>query len=60
MMFEVIRPAATGVYSNFLEDEGEDAPRGVPSSTLRPARRGQAGHDPTNVFHRNQNIRPAN
>ena len=25
MMFEVIRPAATGVYSNFLEDEGEDA-----------------------------------
>ena len=46
MMFEVIRPAATGVYSNFLEDEGEDGIREAYPVDLRPARRGQANPRP--------------
>jgi FAD/FMN-containing dehydrogenase len=59
-LFEVLRPMSSGVYVNFLEDEGEERvrdayPHGAHERLALVKRR----YDPKNVFHRNQNIRPA-
>jgi FAD/FMN-containing dehydrogenase len=55
-----LRPAATGVYSNFLEDEGDDRIReAYPEATYQRLADVKRRYDPQNVFHRNQNIRPA-
>jgi FAD/FMN-containing dehydrogenase len=58
--FEAIRPAADGVYVNFLEDEGEarihDA---YPAATFARLASVKATWDPENVFHLNQNVPPA-
>jgi FAD/FMN-containing dehydrogenase len=58
--FAALQPAATGVYSNFLEDEGEGRIRDAyPEATYARLADVKRRYDPSNVFHRNQNIRPA-
>ncbi|HUF07283.1 MAG TPA: BBE domain-containing protein [Candidatus Binatia bacterium] len=53
------QPKATGVYANFLEDEGDARiraayPAGAYERLIEIKRR----YDPANLLHRNQNIRP--
>jgi FAD/FMN-containing dehydrogenase len=58
--YEALRPRATGVYSNFLEAEGEDRIReAYPEATYRRLAEVKRHYDPTNLFRLNQNIRPA-
>ena len=55
-----LAPIATGVYSNFLEDEGEARIReAYPAGTYDRLVAAKRRYDPDNVFHLNQNIRPA-
>jgi FAD/FMN-containing dehydrogenase len=57
--FEALRPRATGVYSNFLEAEGEARIRDAyPEATYRRLADVKRRYDPTNLFRLNQNIRP--
>ena len=59
-LFAALEPKARGVYVNFLEDEGESRIRDAyPPTTYERLARVKRRHDPANVFHRNQNIRPA-
>ena len=58
--YEELRPRATGVYSNFLEVEGEDRIReAYPAPTYRRLAEVKRRYDPTNLFRLNQNIAPA-
>jgi FAD/FMN-containing dehydrogenase len=58
-LFAALEPKATGVYANFLEDEGDTRIRvAYPRDTYDRLARIKRRYDPTNVFHRNQNIRP--
>jgi len=58
--YEALRPQATGVYSNFLEVEGEDRVReAYPDVTYRRLAEIKRRYDPTNLFRLNQNIAPA-
>jgi FAD/FMN-containing dehydrogenase len=58
--YEELRPRAIGVYSNFLEAEGEDRIReAYPEATYRRLADVKRRYDPTNLFRRNQNIAPA-
>jgi FAD/FMN-containing dehydrogenase len=58
-LFAALEPAASGVYANFLEDEGEARVReAYPPATYERLSRVKRRYDPANVFHRNQNIRP--
>jgi FAD/FMN-containing dehydrogenase len=58
--FEALRPGARGVYSNFLEAEGEERiHEAYPDLTYRRLADVKRRYDPTNLFHRNQNIAPA-
>lgn len=59
-VFRAFASRATGVYANFLGDEGEDRirsayPHGAYESLAAIKRR----HDPHNLFRLNQNVRPA-
>jgi FAD/FMN-containing dehydrogenase len=59
-LFAVLEARSSGVYVNFLENEGDDRiraayPHGAFERLLAIKRR----HDPWNAFHLNQNIRPA-
>jgi FAD/FMN-containing dehydrogenase len=57
--FGELEPAATGVYVNFLESEGEGRIRqAYPKATYRRLADLKARWDPENLFSRNQNIRP--
>ena len=57
--FAAIAPKASGVYSNFLGDEGEDRVReAYPAATYERLIDVKRRYDPTNLFRRNQNIRP--
>ena len=59
-LFRALEPGATGVYANFLENEGDDRIRlAYPAATLQRLSAVKRRYDPKNVFHRNQNIRPA-
>ncbi|HSK93647.1 MAG TPA: FAD-binding oxidoreductase [Candidatus Angelobacter sp.] len=58
-LFAQLEPRSTGVYVNFLEDEGDARVRAAyPASTHDRLVAVKRRYDPTNVFHRNQNIRP--
>jgi FAD/FMN-containing dehydrogenase len=58
--FEALRPGATGVYSNFLEVEGETRiHEAYPQATYRRLADVKRRYDPTNLFRLNQNIAPA-
>ena len=55
-----LREGAPGVYVNFLGDEGPARVReAYPGTTWERLTRIKAQYDPTNLFHRNQNIPPA-
>ncbi len=55
-----IRQSDHGVYANFLGDEGEARVRAAyPGATGERLAAIKAQYDPTNLFHLNQNIRPA-
>jgi FAD/FMN-containing dehydrogenase len=59
-LFAVLEPMGTGVYVNFLEDEGDARIRqAYPPATYERLARIKGRYDPDNVFHRNQNVRPA-
>jgi FAD/FMN-containing dehydrogenase len=58
--YDALRPRSIGVYSNFLEAEGEDRIReAYPETTYRRLADVKRRYDPTNLFRLNQNIRPA-
>jgi FAD/FMN-containing dehydrogenase len=55
-----LRPNAVGVYSNFLEDEGDERIReAYPGLTYQRLSYVKREYDPRNLFRLNQNIRPA-
>ena len=59
-LFTAIEPRGTGVYANFLEDEGDGRIRDAyPSGAYERLATIKRRYDPHNVFHRNQNVRPA-
>ncbi len=59
-LLAALRPAATGVYSNFLGDEGPARVReAYPGLTWHRLADVKRRYDPTNLFRSNQNIVPA-
>ena len=57
--WDAVRPHAAGAYVNFLMDEGEERiHEAYPPATYARLVAVKDRYDPTNVFHRNQNIRP--
>jgi FAD/FMN-containing dehydrogenase len=59
-VFEALAAKDAGVYSNFLEDEGEARIRAAyPNGTYERLADIKRRYDPTNLFRMNQNIRPA-
>jgi FAD/FMN-containing dehydrogenase len=55
-----LRPNAIGVYSNFIGDEDASRVReAYPDLTYHRLAQVKLRYDPTNMFHRNQNIAPA-
>lgn len=58
-LWRAIRGSGSGVYSNFLEDEGEDRVReAYPGTTYPRLVQVKRAYDPTNLFALNQNIAP--
>jgi FAD/FMN-containing dehydrogenase len=59
-LFDAIRPATSGVYANFLENEGDERIRDAyPTATYDRLADVKRRYDPANLFRLNQNIRPA-
>jgi FAD/FMN-containing dehydrogenase len=59
-LHEALAPNSVGVYSNFLEREGEDrVVEAYGASTYQRLSLIKRRYDPTNLFHHNQNIPPA-
>ncbi len=59
-LWQAIRHEGSGVYVNFLENEGDGRIRDAyPPATLARLRAIKRQYDPHNVFRFNQNIRPA-
>ena len=59
-LWQAIRHEGSGVYVNFLENEGADRIRDAyPPATLARLREVKHIYDPHNLFRFNQNIRPA-
>jgi FAD/FMN-containing dehydrogenase len=57
--FEAMRPTmAPGVYVNYLEDEADPALRSTYGEGYARLAALKKKYDPTNFFHRNQNIKP--
>jgi FAD/FMN-containing dehydrogenase len=58
-LLEQVRHDATGVYVNFLENEGEERVRDAyPPETLARLARVKRTYDPLNLFRLNENIAP--
>jgi len=58
--WEALHPySAGGAYTNFLMDEGEDRVRAGYGANYERLTRVKAAYDPDNLFHVNQNIKPA-
>jgi FAD/FMN-containing dehydrogenase len=58
--FETLRSGATGVYANFIADEDPGRVHDAyPALTYQRLTHVKRRYDPTNLFHLNQNIRPA-
>ncbi|AZH25539.1 FAD-binding oxidoreductase [Haloplanus aerogenes] len=58
--WEALHPhSEEGAYVNFMMDEGEDRIRATYGDNYERLRAVKAEYDPTNLFHVNQNIRPA-
>ncbi|MBD2565667.1 FAD-binding oxidoreductase [Nostoc linckia FACHB-391] len=58
-VFRALLPYANGAYVGFLADEGEQRIREVyPTATYERLVALKNQYDPTNLFHRNQNIKP--
>lgn len=58
-LFRALEPKATGVYANFLEDEGDARIRAAyPAGAYERLVEIKRRYDPANLFRRNQNIRP--
>ena len=51
--------SAGGGYVNMMMDEGEDSVKSGLPRQLRAPGPGEAKYDPDNLFHVNQNIKPA-
>jgi FAD/FMN-containing dehydrogenase len=51
--------ASPGVYVNFLGDEGEAEVRAAYRANYERLGAIKTRYDPDNLFHRNQNVRPA-
>lgn len=59
-VWDVLRPEGSGVYVNFLENEGPDRVRAAyPGSTYDRLAATKRRYDPDNVFRFNQNVLPA-
>jgi FAD/FMN-containing dehydrogenase len=59
-LFGALEPRSSGVYVNFLEDEGDDRIRAAyPGGTYERLAVVKRRYDPANALHRNQNVRPA-
>ena len=59
-LHEALGANGVGVYANFLEDEGDDRIRSAyPADTYARLADVKRRYDPRNLFHLNQNIRPA-
>jgi FAD/FMN-containing dehydrogenase len=59
-LLAALRPRASGVYSNFLDDEGPARVReAYPGLTYHRLADVKRRYDPTNLFRSNQNIVPA-
>jgi hypothetical protein len=59
-LWRAIRPDGSGVYVNFLENEGEERVReAYPAETYERLAKIKRHYDPENVFRFNQNISPA-
>lgn len=56
--WELLRPHATGVYANFISDEGESGVEYAYGNRLARLRELKATHDPDNFFRMNNNIVP--
>jgi FAD/FMN-containing dehydrogenase len=57
--WELLRPHASGVYANFLSDEGEPGVENAYGDRLTRLRALKDRYDPSNVFRLNANIRPS-
>lgn len=59
-LWQELRPHASGVYVNFLGNEGDDRVReAYPPMTYARLAGVKLRYDPRNLFNQNQNIRPA-
>ena len=60
-IWQALQPYADGVYVNFLADEGQQRiHEAYPPATYARLAALKRRYDPTNLFRRNQNIKPAN
>lgn len=57
--FAKIKPHLTGVYLNFIGDEGEEGVKTAFGAKYARLRALKSKYDPTNLFRLNQNIRPS-
>jgi FAD/FMN-containing dehydrogenase len=58
-LYRALRPASSGAYVNFLDDEGDErVHEAYPGDTYQRLLEVKRRYDPANLFRLNQNIRP--